>query len=237
MAEMIALLRRPTTKGNLPLAAVVALLPLLGGCASFGIPEVDIDLGVSIEGASRSNQRWQSTPRDFSREPLFKRAHFKFDATVYSGELFAWRFFATTDSIGASVRGAGPEPICFRFDEARLKSSMQSREIPLRIKWSQRSGAPIHSDAKTDGRSYPAVQQCFGSVFTAFSFGPELIELFPNDAMFNIKLSDSGNTMVSNGKGQWLKLLVPVEHSGKREEVTITFVANDTSIRIGNFLR
>ncbi len=92
MAEMIALLRRPTTKGNLPLAAVVALLPLFGGCASFGIPEVDIDLGVSIEGASRSNERWQSTPRDFSREPLFKRAHFKFDATVYSGELFAWRF-------------------------------------------------------------------------------------------------------------------------------------------------
>ena len=48
MAEMIGLLRRPTTKGNLPLAAVVTLLSLVGGCASFGIPEVDIDLGVSI---------------------------------------------------------------------------------------------------------------------------------------------------------------------------------------------
>ena len=237
MVDMIALLRRPITGGNLRLGVIVALLPLFGGCASLGIPVVDIDLGVSIESVSRTNERLQSTPRDFSREPLFKGAHFKFDATVYSGELFAWRFFATTDSIGASIRSTVPDPICFRFDEARLQSSMQSREIPLRIKWSQRAGAPIHSDAKTDGRSYPAVQQCFSSVFTAFSFGPELIELFPNDAMFNIKLSDSGNTMASNGKGQWLKLLVPVEHSGKREDVTITFVANDTSIRIGNFLR
>lgn len=51
--------------------------------------------------------------------------------------------------------------------------------------------------------------------------------------MFNVKMSPSGLLFDDNGRGKWLRLHVPIEYNGKREDLDITLTANDATIRYG----
>ncbi|MFM7293258.1 MAG: hypothetical protein ACKO1K_00365 [Burkholderiales bacterium] len=210
----------------LPLLA----LPMLTACASYGIPVIDIDIAVSISGGDASGATWQSSQEQFSRAPLHKFAIENFPAITYDGERFFWRFFVQQDSIGTGIRSKGAQPVCFRFDQATLRSNMNENAVPLRIKWHRLARKPVFSEAPTYGQAYTMPEQCFDETYTRFDFGPELDALFPNGSMFNVKLSESGHSMTSNGRGNWLKLRVPIEIGAAREDVEITLTAINSDV-------
>lgn len=226
--------RFPLESVRLKSTALIACLMLLAACSTLGIPVIDLGVQAVVTGKDEKGQVWRSTPEQFTHEALFVKSPASFPATVYHGEKFHWRFFAESDAIGSAVRSALQMPICFRFDQATLSSNMQLEPLPLRIKWSRVDRKPVYTEPNVrpfDGRSYAPIKQCFGSEFTRFDFGPDLIRLFPNDTMFNVKLSASGNTMAENGRGNWLNLTVPIEYGDKREQVTITLTAIESAVR------
>jgi hypothetical protein len=207
------------------------------GCANLGIPVIDIDLEVQVQRRAISGLQLASNPAQFSREPAFPKSPAKFPAVVYGGELFAARFVIEPNSIGIAVRSQQSGQICFRFDEATLKSNFLPQASPLNVMWVQVAGKPIFSDKPTYGAAYQPSKQCFNQEFTRYAFGPDLTALFPNGTMFNVKLTESGNTIATNGRGNWLRISVPVEYDGKKEEVDILLTAKNSAMRISNFLR
>jgi len=74
---------------------------------------------------------------------------------------------------------------------------------------------------------------CFlQSELNAIGFVVDMSELFPSGNMFNIKWEGKSTTLTDKGVGNWLKIHLPIEYEGKREELEITLTPTDSAARL-----
>ena len=172
----------------------------LAACTHLGALQLEIDLGVAVSGPSQDGRVWHSRAEEFSPTPEFKQSAAKYQAVAYNGALFSWRFFVagpisggnvkSGSRIGNAIRCNVSTPICFRFDQARLSSSMHPEPLPLHVNWTRVAGKPVFPVQPTYGTAYTPDTHCFGQAYSQFDFGPEFEGLFPNGTMFNIALKE-----------------------------------------------
>jgi hypothetical protein len=231
--------RKRALTGLLVAAAISAV-----GCAHLGGLILEINLGVEVSTRTPNGQSSPSAPSDFSREPVSAQSPTKFPAVLYRGKIFS-SHFAVGGSISGGNLGLGSristrirsnltEPVCFRFDQASLSSNFHAQPIPLRINWSKLDAKPLFPDQPTYGAAYVPSRQCFTEESRSFDFGPDVEALFPNRSIFNIKLKENSSALSETGRGNWLRLHIPVEYGSTREEIeiTLTVLGSDTTVRI-----
>ena len=206
------------------------LISVTAGC---GHLTVATDLDVQITGRDAAGRVWRSVPEEFTRQPPHPQGPSPFPNLGYEGKLFEWLIVASPGSFGYMIRNKVSGPLCFRFDEALLTSNMQPKEIPMRV-YSARLG-PISKPTllipykgKGSDRLVSAPPMCFMEKQDHFSLGLHLDELFPSGNTFNIRVSGNDTTLLDRGIGNWLKIRVPIEYQGKREELEITLTAKDS---------
>lgn len=230
--------RSPRGSTALTFAALaLAALPLPPAEGfSLGAVAVSFELDVAITGRDATGALWQALPDNVSKVACttcsggLRRTHF-------DGKLFKWRFSAGKDSFGHAILSKVDAPLCFRFDQARLTSNLQTKEIPLRV-WRAYQGQEISQKisptfpAKWNIHRFPGTgfvpspAFCFQeSKEESFLLALDLSEVFPNGHMFNVNWKGRDPTLTEQGIGNWLKIHVPIEYSGNREELEVTLTA------------
>lgn len=160
----------------------------------------------------------------------------------YSGKDFTWVFSVGSSGIGGGIRSLKSSPVCFRFDEAKLTSNMNAK--PTRLQVSQ-----VISNKRFDAQTDPRLDKklvplgilrpkkgdeylftpptlCFAADKQGgFHLAIDLSALFPSGHMFNV--SWANDKLEGTGVGNWLKMTVPIEYEGDREEIEVTLVATD----------
>jgi hypothetical protein len=63
----------------------------------------------------------------------------------------------------------------------------------------------------------------------------ELALLFPTGRMFNVRWPDYETTSAGKGIGNWIRIKLPVEYDGRREELDLTLTVLDSAMRISHF--
>ena len=61
----------------------------------------------------------------------------------------------------------------------------------------------------------------------AFVVVPDLTSLFPSGKMFNVSMPARGPAKFDNGVGNWLKVRMPIEYEGIREEIEFKLTAKE----------
>jgi hypothetical protein len=209
-------------------------LAMSAGCESMRTVIIDVDFDVQLQVRDSSGRLQRAAP-----EELVKKRHPKaaspFPYVDYQGKLFEWSIGASDGSLGYFFRSNSSGPICFRFDEARLTSNFQPKEVPLRIKGARYGpiGGEILLKRSIPGEQpYAAPPVCAPPEKGAtFSFVPDYSELFPNGQMFNINQAGKSLNYSEHGAKNWLRIRMPIEYEGKREELEVIFTANDSKAR------
>ena len=106
----------------------------------------------------------------------------------------------------------------------------------MRVNWVQHNppSKPFVWVKKESGEKpmFTPPSLCFAEgELTGFGFVVDMAELFPSGNMFNIKSEGKETKLLDRGIGNWLKIRVPIEYEGKREELEITFTATDSAAR------
>lgn len=213
------------------------LVSLTGGCASPGRVVVDFALDVEVAGHDRAGRTWRATTDAITTLPQDPKAGSPFSYVQFQGAVFHWQFTAGSRGFGGRIRSQLPGQACFRFDQARLTSSMQAKEIPMRVSLAihHPSKRPplVLQNMKVEDRPFVPPPFCFSpDQAEFFNLAPDLSELFPSSRMFNVSWSDNEPTLVERGIGKWLKIFVPVEYEGKRDELEITLTATNSKAKV-----
>ena len=176
-------------------------------------------------------------PEEISKPaPLHKELD-PFGSTIYRGPLFEAIFAATRGGFVVSLTNTSASEICFRFDEARLSSNYQETNMALRI-FSPvdplirpnmtkedldklRAGGPQKMEkaclipgAKRRVPCYLAVK-----------------DFFPSGFMFNVAHPEHVPKLEPNGIGNWVKLYLPIDLAGRRENLVFTMTARQSHAR------
>lgn len=225
----------------------IFLAPLAAGCESMRTVGANFTLDVQVKGRDAAGVAWQATPAQIADYPSDALASSPFPHKQYLGKNFNWVFSVGASGIGGGIRNLKSLPVCFRFDEAKLTSNMNAK--PTRLQVSQViSNKPF--DAQTDPRLdqklvplgilrpnkgdeylFTPPTLCFAAEKQGgFHFAIDLSALFPSGHMFNV--SWANDKLVGTGVGNWLKMTVPIEYEGKREEIEVTLVATDSRLSI-----
>ena len=180
---------------------------------------------------------WRAVPKDVRELPVGANAESPFPRVQYEHTAFVWDIFLGESSFNGTIRSKIASDVCLRFDQARLSSSSQSSEVPLRVFTGLKGpankmlvmGAPDRDKSK----SVAPPQLCFAGLQTDFFwFKPDLTELFPNQRMFNsISAQDTADPS-QRGIGNWLTMTVPIEYDGKREELQLKLTATDSRTKL-----
>ena len=197
---------------------------------------VDVEIDVQVAGRDADGRAWRAAPGEIAKQTRHPQSTSPFANTVYEGPLFEWRFLAGTKSLGYVIRNKVAGPLCFRFDQARLTSNMQPKEIPMQVN-SVRQSSP--SKPFVPVRNQPGEKPMFTppslcfvqGELTAIGLVVDMAELFPSGNMFDIKWEGMDTRLLNRGIGNWLKIRVPIEYAGKREEVEITLTATNSAAR------
>lgn len=193
---------------------------------------IDVDLDVQVGGRDAAGRPWQAASAEIIRQPRHPQAASPFANVDYKGKVFEWKFGADPGSFGDSIHSKIAGPLCFRFDQARLTSNMQSKEIPLRVSSAWYDGRFIIRNNVGENRFVDAPSLCFSEKVHAVGLLPDLSQLFPSGKMFNIRSSGKDPNLLDRGVGNWIKIRVPIEYEGKREEIEVTLTAKDSKGRI-----
>jgi len=59
-----------------------------------------------------------------------------------------------------------------------------------------------------------------------------MTELFPSGHFFNLRWEGKSTVLQDRGIGNWVKIRVPIERGGKREELEITLIVKDAAARL-----
>lgn len=214
------------------------LLSFCAGCAlAPGSVAIYHVLDVEISGRNSDGKVWRAEPSDLKILPATANATNPFPRLQYHGKTFIWTIGAANLGIGSDIRSQLATPVCFRFDEARLTSNTQSKEIPMRITWAyfyQIATGKWTQLQTPEGQSesFVAPPICFTPVQSRlFGLHIDLSELFPNQRMFNVKWHGKDPTLLERGIGNWLRMQVPIEYEGKREDLDIKFTVKDSAGR------
>lgn len=210
-----------------------AVFLLVAGCHSIGSHIVHTELDVQVAGRDAEGHAWRAAPGTIVKQKRHTQSRSPFSNTVYDGELFEWRFLVDPTSLGYAIRSKVPGPLCFRFDQARLTSNLQPKEIPMQASAVQQSSPskPFVPAKNPPGKRPMFTPQplCFEQgELTVFGFVVDMAELFPSGNMFNIKWEGKETKLIDRGVGNWLKIRLPIEYQGKREELEITLTATDS---------
>ncbi len=204
-------------------------------CASIRTVIVDVEFDVQLEVRDSSGRAQRATP-----EELVKKRHPKaaspFPYVDYEGKLFEWSIGASDGSLGYFLRSKSSGPMCFRFDEARLTSNFQQKEVPLRVRWARygpiRGEVLVRKSLSGDDAFFAAPSVCAATdKGSTFGFVADFSELFPSGQMFNINQTRKSLKYAEHGAKNWLKIRMPIEYDGKREELEVLITAIDSKAR------
>ena len=215
----------------------VMLVFLATGCSSLATYIVDVEVDVQVSGRDSEGRTWRAAPGEIAKQTRHPQSTSPFANIVYEGKLFEWRFLAEPKSLGYLIRSKVSGPLCFRFDQARLTSNMQPKEIPMRVSVVRHTPP---SKSFVPARNLPGEKPmfippalCFAQEeLTGIGFVVDMAELFPSGNMFDIKWEGKDTRLLNRGIGNWLKIRLPIEHEGRREEVEITLTATDSAGRL-----
>lgn len=217
-----------------------ALVAVTAGCAGVAIYfAVDAQVAVRDEGG----RAWRAVPEDVTQLPVGSNAgspfsmESPFSRVQYQHKAFVWNITVGESSINGTIRSKIASDVCLRFDQARLTSSTQSAEIPLRVFTGLQGRAygmlVLGRSGRDRNKSVAPPQLCFTSKQTDFFwFKPDLSELFPNQRMFNSITPQNSVNPLERGIGNWLKMIVPIEYDGKREELELKLTATDSRAKL-----
>ena len=208
------------------------LIAITTGCAAIQTLIIDVDVDVQMGGRDATGRVWQAAPSEIIRQTRHPQAASPFAGVSYRGPIFEWRFNGADGGLSGPIYTKISTPVCVRFDQARLTSNMQAKEIPLRITGLSYAGQIPIRDKVGDRRFVAAPSLCFSEKIHAFGMVPDLSQLFPSGTMFNIRSIGKDANLVDRGVGNWIKLHVPIEYDGKREDLEVTLVVKDSRARI-----
>lgn len=210
----------------------IGLLWLASSCA---VNVVHIAFDVEISGTDAEGRAWRAAPEDIKSIPRGTPESPRYPAIQFEHKNFRWTIGAGVSAIGGLIqtRKSGQE-VCFRFDEARLRSNMHEEEIPLRVVealYFLPSGHVVRI-ANYKGRTTPTPVPpiCFSDRPQNFHFAPDLSALFPSGRMFNIDWPKDDAKRLQGGMGNWVGFRVPIESDGRREVLDIRLIATDKKV-------
>ncbi|MBL0143129.1 MAG: hypothetical protein IPP91_13755 [Betaproteobacteria bacterium] len=217
------------------LAAAVACT---GGCAGSFV--VDIAINAQVIGRDETGRVWRARQDEITTAPRQQGEASPYSTIKYRGEAFEWTFGAGTHGLGGDVTNHLSSPLCFRFDQTRLSSNLHTDEVPLRV------ARMLHNvdgtlvslgyDKPTERNYRVPSPLCFQPGKSAhFSLSPDLSGLFPTGKMFNVSWPDGEPHLTERGIGNWLKIVLPIEHGGRRETLEVTLTATDSKARISYY--
>ncbi len=219
------------------LRALLCLWLAIGlvSCASMRTVIVDVDFDIQLKGRDATGREWQASPGEILKK-RHPQAASPFGNVHYEGKLFELRVGVGPNSFGYFFRSNVGEPVCFRFDQARLLSNFQPKNVPLRVKRPRVvpdvkvAKLPINQ-GNEDFIVAPSVCAAPTVAGTPFGFVVDFSGLYPNGQLFNINNDKKSLDYTESGRGNWLKILVPIEYDGKRQELEVTLTAIDSKAR------
>ena len=173
----------------------LAICCFASGCTALSTVVVSTDLDVQVKGRDASGVEWRTAPTEIIRVPRNSATAVgasSFSQIHYEGKLFDWQFGANAEGFGYAIRSKVAGKLCFRFDQAHLVSSMQSKKILMCVYFARQGPGqkPTLLMRRKGGehRNFEAPPLCFTQENLApFTFALDLAELFPSGNMFNIR--------------------------------------------------
>jgi len=162
-----------------------------------------------------------------------------FPVANFRGKDFEWSFGTGTLGIGGTISNATAEPLCMRFDEAKVHSNLHPTPIALSVYnftvWRPRWEMIGSNDPRTM-RLFTPPKFCLKPLENLhISMAPELAPLFPTARMFNVSWVDNQPQLVETGVGNWIGMSLPIEIGARREVMDIKLTATDSRARISNY--
>ncbi len=217
----------------------LALLSLAMAATQSGCAGVTTYFAIDTQIATLASggRVMSATPDAITRLPVGPNVESPFPRVQYEHQAFVLKVSAADSSLYGTIRSKVAGDVCFRFDQARLSSSMHAPDVPLRVSFGTqyRGGkALVVRASKSDGSKGTVLPQlCFSpDQDDYFSFHPDVSALFPNQRMFNAISPQPGVDPLERGIGHWLKMTVPIEYDGSREVLEIKFTATDSKTKL-----
>jgi hypothetical protein len=229
--------RKRVCKTECCLSWLVLSVATLGGCLNPSAIIISYDIDLQVKGVGPSGAVWSAMPNEISKPAPSPRALDPVGLPKYSGPLFEVEFAATQGGFTVHLANNSAIEICFRFDEAHLASNFQASGAPLRIfpptAWRElprltkedldkiRASGPQKMDkaclAPGEMRRIP----CYLDMKT----------FFPSGIMFNVSHPPHVAKLDPTGIGNWMRLHLPMETAGRREEIEFTMTARKSFAR------
>lgn len=214
----------------------IAMVFSITAWVSLGTHVVDMEVDVGLNVRNGPSAAWNPIAGENvkSRDP---RSVALVQSTTFQSKLVDWRILISPHSVGYFIKSNVPGKLCMRFDEARISSNMYDGELPFQVTYVEHgSGSTAHN---TSGRppelksSFSAPPLCFAEgENTKFGFILPVTELFPSGKLFNLKWEGNSTVLLERGIGNRVKIRVPIEYDGKREELEITLILKDAQARL-----
>ncbi len=207
----------------------------LAGCA--GVVVVDAAIDLQVGGRDSTGKIWRAAPGDIVDLPLDPRRLSPLPDTRYRGNVFEWVIESSGGFLTGLIRSQRSGPVCFLFDEAQVSSNWQKDEIPLRVftafHFSDNKVRILRQNKPGGKETFVPPKLCFpAEKAERFIMSAETSALFPEGRHFNIRTRGSETTLIDKGIGNWIKLRVPIEYEGQREELEVTQTIKDSKARI-----
>jgi hypothetical protein len=207
----------------------------LAGCESMRTVIVNIDFDIQLTGRPSDGLVWRASAQEITKK-RHPQAASPFANVHVESKLFEWRIDVSPRSVGYFLRSNIDVPICFRFDQATLTSNFQPKAVPLMVKRPRigivgGQAARLDINPLDDGYIVASMVCADKEKGASFGFVADFSTLYPNGQAFNINQSGKSLDYTEHGKGNWLKLNVPIEYAGKREEIEVTFTAINSIAR------
>jgi hypothetical protein len=216
--------------------ASVAMLLSGSACTLLGTHDVAMDVDAELKLRNGPSDAWSPIAGENvkSRDP---RSVAPFPSTTYRSKLLDWHIVVSPHSVGYSIRSNLPGALCIRFDEARMTSNLHDGALPLQVTYVEHGPAPtLRNTSGIAPELRPAFTPpplCFpAGENTKFGFVLPVTKLFPSGRLFNVKWEGNSTILQNRGIGNWLRIRVPIEHDGKREELEITVILKDSAARL-----
>jgi len=162
-----------------------------------------------------------------------------FDAVQYRGTDFDWTFGTGTLGMGGTISNHSSDTLCFRFDQAQVRSNFHPDPIALRTySWSafREKWTLIGSTDPKQRRDFSPPSFCLEpGKHARISFAPDLAALFPTEKMFSVRWPDDEPNLSDKGVGNWIALSLPIEIGSTRRIMDVKLTAVDSKARISTY--
>ncbi len=214
----------------------IAMVFSVTACASLGTHVVDMDVDASLSVRSAPNGAWTPIAGE-NVKSRDSRSVALVPSTTFRSKLLDWRILMSPHSMGYFIKSNVPGKLCLRFDEARISSNMHDGELPFQVTYVEHgSGPTIRNTSGILPEMKPAFSApplCFAEgENTKFGFILPVTKLFPSGKLFNLNWDGNSIILLDKGIGNSLRMRVPIEYDGKREELEITLKLKDARARL-----